>query len=230
MEGIKQMLPAPRAAAVARQMSVAGDPDWVTALAARAFVYGELRTQPAIAGRLLINQSRLGFVAARSALMQRADGQRGDHWAFEAREWDVPVWFWESFTSEDSSSQAWELGTFAGRGIAPTGRCTITLTGVYFARSSLAAMLPELAKSTAPALAAATGGRLPAAFWDDLWCAVWGEVHRGDLKPKLLADVERAMMQWITDNDHRAAESVVRERARKMLAEYQREDGNLPRR
>lgn len=190
-------------------------------------LYGQLRAQPVIAGRLLIDQCRLGFVAARAVLMQRADGQRADNWAVEAREWDVPVWFWESFTSEGSSSQVWELGTFTGRGMAPTGRCSITLTGLYFARSSLEAMLPEAVKPTAPALAAATGGRLPAAFWDDLWCAVWGEVHRGDLKPKLLADVERAMMQWITDNGHTAAESVVRERARKMLAAYEREDGNL---
>lgn len=228
LDGVIQMLPPTRAATIARQLSVAGDPDWVNAKAARAFMYDDLRVQPVLAGGQLIDECRLGFVAGRAVLMQRADGQRPDDWTVEAREWDIPNWFWQDFTTDGSSSQDWTRGVFAGRGRGPAGRCWMTLTGVYFARSSLDAMIPTKNPQVAMPAPRAVGGRPPAAFWDDLWCAVWGDVHRGDLQPTRPADVYNAMMKWIVDNGHMAAESVVKLRARKMFAAYQREDGNHP--
>jgi hypothetical protein len=58
-------------------------------------------------------------------------------------------------------------------------------------------MLPENAvakEHDTPVVAALPKGRPPAAFWDDLWCAVWGRVYRGELIPKRQADVESAML------------------------------------
>jgi hypothetical protein len=75
--------------------------------------------------------------------MRFARGADPDDWTTEAREWDVPIWFWESFTANYASSQDWEKGRFAGRGTAPQGYGWMTLQGVYFLRSSLDVLLPR---------------------------------------------------------------------------------------
>lgn len=60
------------------------------------------------------------------------------------------------------------------------------------------------------------GGRPPAEFWDDMWAAIAASLYSGDLKPRSQADVERAMATWIEANDHSAADSTVRGRARRL--------------
>ena len=219
LSGICEMLPAMARPLVARRLSVAGDPDWITAQAARAFMYTELRVQPAAAGELLIDQCRLGFVAVRAVKMQRARGVRADEWTEEAREWDVPQWYWDDFTAPGSSSQQWERGVFAGRGRAQDW---ITLSGVHFSRDSLLAMLPTKPASAEP-VADTSRGRLPALFWDELWCAVFGMIFRGELIPKTQADIQRAMLDWASNHDHSLSDSSAKPRARRMFAEYQRE-------
>ncbi len=74
--------------------------------------------------------------------MRFALGSKPDDWTSEAREWDVPLWFWEDFTPRDASTQNWETGLFAGQGRGPQGYGWITLNGVYFLRSSLDVLLP----------------------------------------------------------------------------------------
>lgn len=222
LSGICEMLPAPTRPIVARRLSVAGDPDWITAQAARAFMYNELRAQPASAGELLIDQCRLGFVAARAVLMQRASSGRAGEWTEEAREWDVPQWYWDDFTASGSSSQQWERGVFAGRGHGKHVQDWMTLSSVHFSRASLVAMLPNKVADAEPA-ADGSRGRLPAPFWDELWCAVFGMIFRGELIPKTQADVQRAMLDWASNHDHSLSESSAKLRARRMFAEYQRE-------
>jgi len=228
LAGLMEMLPPERRAELARKVSIAGDPRWVTAQAARAFFYNELSASPTQAGALLLDQCRLGFVAARAVLCRYADEDQPDHWTYEEREWDVLPWFWTEFTLEGQSSQDWERGIFSGRGSAPKGRCSITLNGVYFAGSSLNSMLPASAivDTTKPPKPNSSGGRPPAAFWDDLWCAVWGDIYRGDFTPKRQADVERAMLDWASANGHELSESAVKARARRLFAELQSEGRN----
>ena len=226
LSGICEMLPAATRPIVARRLSVAGDPDWIPALAARAFMYTEMGAPPAAAGGLLIEQCRLGFVAARAVKMQRADGGPPDDWTDEAREWDVPQWYWDNFTASESSSQQWERGVFSGRGSGPHGYSWITLSGVYFSRDSLLAMLPGKPAAKGDAVAEVRQGRPPAAFWDELWCAVFGMIWHGELTPKVQADITRAMLDWASENDHPLSEASAKPRARRLFIEYQREAKN----
>lgn len=76
---------------------------------------------------------------------------------------------------------------------------------------------PVIAPPIPPALPSPKkGGRPPAEFWDDMWAAIAAALYVGSLKPKTQADVERAMADWITANDHSAADSTVRARARRL--------------
>lgn len=222
LSGLLDMVPVERRGSVSRELSVAGSSEWRSALAARRLMYEDGGQHPQTAGEYLIDQCRLGFVAARAVQMQRADGGRPDKWTSDAREWDIPDWFWDCFTLPGSSSQNWERGVFAGKGRTPTGSCWITLTGVYFAENALAA---TVARDPVPAPKVPTestpGGRPPALFWDDLWCAMFGDIFRG-FQPKSQGEIERAMMAWAAMNGHELGESTVKPRARKLLAEYRR--------
>ncbi|MEA1072045.1 hypothetical protein [Sphingomonas sp. LY160] len=220
LNDVLEMLPVERRAIAARSLSVVGNPAWLNAKEARRFTYEKGGVNPVQAGQVLVDQSRLGFVQARATLAQRARGGQPDNWSSEEREWDIPEWFWENFTEKGTSSQDWERGLFAGKGRTPDGVCWITLTGVFFLVESLNTLLPRNAIE-APAAPAAPnpGGRPRKEWWDDLWCAVWGEVHRGELIPKTQADLERAMLAWTESRGESVSESTVKPLARKMFAE-----------
>lgn len=143
LDDLLKMLPFDQHAATRRRLSVAGNPAWASAREARRFAYNEAGLQPVTAGNGIIEQARLGFVTARAVEMRWAAGQRSDEWTREEREWDVPTWFWEHFTTQDASSQDWEQGRFSGRGRGPQGYGWLTLNGVHFLRSSLDVLLPS---------------------------------------------------------------------------------------
>jgi hypothetical protein len=230
LDGVLAMVPAGRRARLARDLSVASDPAWASSREAWqiARIVGGL--DPETAGRVLINQCELGFIAARAVSVRRTGGNAPPE-EREHREWDIPVWFWSSFARPRYSFQGWEQGKFEGSGDSPNGKCQITLTGVYFLHESLAAAfpppIPPVEHHGAPAARPVrAGGRPPADYWDDLWCAVWGSIYRGDLKPKTQADVERAMLQWASDHDHEPVASTIRPRARKLMKALEDEGEN----
>jgi hypothetical protein len=70
--------------------------------------------------------------------------------------------------------------------------------------------------STAPVRAKNSGGRPPAPFADDLMCAIWASIYRGDLKPQRQADVERAIKDWTVAQGHDLGDTSAREKARKI--------------
>jgi len=222
-EGLRKLLPPEQVAWALRELSVSSDPAWISASEARRFMYETVGAPPIIAGPRLLDQCRLGFVPARAQLMQKRIYANSTKWSAEEREWDVPEWFWTSFTQTGSSSQDWDRGTFKGNGHAPTGSCHIQLTGVYFLRSALDALVSHPVSLKLPSPEQNKGGRPRKEWWDDLWCAVWGLAYRGDLQPKNQADIERAMMAWIEERGETASESTIKPLARKMFAEMQRE-------
>ncbi|WP_394999192.1 hypothetical protein [Sphingomonas sp.] len=229
IDGLREMMSPDKAATILRELSVAGDAGWMTAKVARRFMYNELSLQPVIAGAALLDQCRLGFATARAVLMQQTDrAQPFNAWTDEAREWEIPGWFWEGFTKQGSSSQDWERGVFAGKGLGPSGVCYMTLTGVHFARTPLEAMRPTPNGGDAVATLTTNvkAGRPPADFWDDLWCAVWGQIYRAELLPKRQADVERAMLAWASDRNFDLSESAAKPRARRLFQEYEKEGKN----
>jgi hypothetical protein len=75
--------------------------------------------------------------------------------------------------------------------------------------------------ATASPLPINKGGRLPAAFWDDVWAAIAMQLYDGDLKPKSQAEIERAMAQLINDANFSASTATVRDRARKLWVRWQ---------
>ena len=227
LAGVLELLPVERRAAAARSLSVVGMPGWLSAKEARQFGYGRAGLNPASAGRAIMDGCLLGYVTARAVLMRRADGGESKGWSAEEREWDIPEWYWDNFTQPNSSAQDWERGVFSGRGRGPHGYCAMTLTGVYFVAETLNLLLgndARQAESVAPALN--PGGRPRKEWWDDLWCAIWGDVYRGKLDPKRQADIEQAMLTWAESNGHSISESMIRPVARKMLAEMTRKDEN----
>jgi hypothetical protein len=239
LEGVLAMIPAERRGDHRLSLSVAGDPAWLTAHQARQRVGSSAGLADARARTLLIDNCRLGFLSARVVLMQRSDARRPGEWSHEEREWDVPAWFWSNFIDlevEDwndwsDSPHNWERGVFAGQGDSPTGACWLALSGTHFHVEALQALYPPVRQPTAtsdplPDPRQTPGGRPPASFWDDLWCSVWGQIYRGDLKPKLQADVEKAMLEWASAHGHEPSHSTIRSRARKLFQALQDEGKN----
>ena len=142
LDDLLKLIPFEEHAATRRRLSVAGNPAWVSAREARRFAYDQAGVQPVKAGKAVVKQCRFGFISARAVEMRFARGSKPGDWTEEAREWDIPTWFWEDFTMQEASSQDWEQGSFSGRGRAPQGYGWMTLDGVYFLRPSLDVLLP----------------------------------------------------------------------------------------
>jgi hypothetical protein len=220
--GLKQMLSPLSGAELARQLSVISSPDWISAREARQFAWERLGANPVAAGDVLIQHLKLGFVAGRAVLMQGCRSKDDGEWEAEEREWDIPDWYWESFVGKESSSQDWAQGKFSGRGLSPDGLRWITLSGVHFSASALRFLASGPSDDPHVQVTQNKGGRPRKEWWDDLWCAVWGDVYRGDLKPKSQAEIERAMMDWAIAQDESVSESTLKPLARKMFVELQR--------
>jgi len=219
LSGLLETLPFDRRGVTARSLSVAGNPAWISATAARQFAYNEGKANPAMAGTAVLEQAKLGFLTARAVLAQGSKGETDEaEWSWEAREWDVPSWFWKTFADKGSSTQDWASGCFSGKGRGPNGLGYITLHGVHFLKESLSALLPATVATAANLEPKNKGGRPPAAFADDLMCVIWGLIHQGDFRPKNQADIERAMLDWTERNGHELGSTAARGKARKVYA------------
>ena len=219
--GLRQMLSPQCAAETARQLSVVSNPEWVSARGARQFAWENLGANPVAAGDTVLQHVKLGFVPARAVLMQKAMKSSSD-WDLEEREWNIPDWFWADFAEKGSSTQDWAQGKFSGSGITPQGRFYITLTGIHFSLPALRDLVSATPGQAAAQAAQNKGGRPPKEWWDDLWCAVWGQIYRGDFKPKSQAEIERAMMDWVLAREESVSESTLKPLARKMFIELER--------
>ena len=73
------------------------------------------------------------------------------------------------------------------------------------------------------------GGRPAQAWWDDLWCDIWGLIYEGKLIPNTQAEVEKTMLEWAAQRGHSPAESTIRPKARKLFAVFSGGVKNPPR-
>jgi integrase len=122
------------------------------------------------------------------------------------------------WSPEHSSSQDWELGVFTGLGNGPSGLRSVTLTAVHFLREPLASLSTTRGEPpVSPSPPKNPGGRPPAAFNDDLMCAVWKRIYEGDLKPKKQAEIERAILDWAATKGYEFSSTTAREKARKIF-------------
>lgn len=226
LSGITDMLPVERRAEVARSLSVAGNPEWVSAAEAVQLAC----QRPGITnGRaLIVEHGRLGLLTGRAVLAQGFTGPDLETCTWETREWQMPTTFWDCVEQATDRFQEWDLSRLSA-GAAINGKPEwLRASGVHI----LAGPLREpVAASPAQALSGAAttkgGGRPPQPWWDDLWCAVWGLINQGDFKPETQADVERAMLAWVEMNGHELSETAVKPKARKLLQAYKGEVTNF---
>lgn len=224
-EGIRSMLTPQKAASAARELSVVGDPNWLSAKAARTFVFDRFKHNPASAGPALIDHCKLGFVPARAVLMQRSRNGDNRNFNLEVREWDVPHWFWQNLTEPGKGTQDWERGLFTAHGSSPEGVFTCCLSGMHFEAAALEALAAGKPQSNSGSIVSGVG-RPPKEWWADLWCAVWGQVVHGELTPKNQADIERSMLDWVAERGETVAESTIKPMAKKVWLEWNREAKN----
>lgn len=226
LTGILKMINADERGLVARSLSVAGNPDWLSSLEARRLCYAVVN--PISAATWLLEQARLGFVSARAVKAEMKRAISDDHCIWAEREWDIPVWFWESFTKQLESHQNWETGRFSGRGRAPDGSGEMVLSGVYFHAQTLRLLIGQEDHRPDNEPRAADEperrGRKPQYDWPAAVSAIWGKLYRNELLPlpRTQADIERAMIEVLRVGDKEPSESTVRPYAKCIFEELEK--------
>ena len=235
LSGVLNAIPAEQRGAVAVQFSVAGSANWISADRAIALIAPVALRPAKSAETRIIEAARLGFVVAR-AVEALAAGRGFDNWSWREREWNIPAWFWEMYTGSESGSRSFEQDTARGRGRGPHG-AYMQLNGIHFFRSDLErqfGLSPPVHEQADLSKAEARldkptknqGGRPPAAFADEMMCAIWALIYQGDLKPKRQAEVEKALLDWATAHNYELGVTAAREKARRIFTTISKEDEN----
>lgn len=132
--GVMELLPFERRALATRNLSVAGNPLWMSAQIARRFAYEHCGVSVQGSSEFILEQARLGFLAGRAVLAQCAGAQSSGRWLWEIREWNIPASFWEALHWQ--SPPNWELGKFK----AELGNRFVTVGSVHFTAESVQAL------------------------------------------------------------------------------------------
>ena len=219
LDDVLEMIAVERRPIVARNLSVAGNPAWVSAQEALRICYSDYGHNPVSAREAIIVQAKLGFIVARAVSAEGGSYDRNGPPKWNEREWDVPTWFWNSF-DVPLSGDAWVQGNFCGEGNGPNGITRLTLNGLYFYRESLCAL--GSADDPPKVADGATKGRKPVYDWEGATAAIWGQIFRGELIPKNQAEVEKAFQRQLAKGDKEPGESTVRPYANRVWEEFSR--------
>jgi hypothetical protein len=106
-------------------------------------------------------------------------------------------------------------GTLAGALRPPSPNASPVVT------EAISAPVPK-----APVAVTGIGGRPRKEFWDDLLIAVFEKFWLENFSPKSQADVERAMLDWVSERGERLGESSVKAPARKLWKLFQKGEGS----
>lgn len=213
---LSELVPADQKAEALRRISIVHQDEWISARQLASQLQNE--TDVSDVERAIVEACQLGQIGARAL---RAQGFYRDResldWA--AREWEVPLWFWRDLVRPDHF-QNWNLNKAHGDGAHNGGHVRIELQGVHFHRSCLGNLgLTDGATRNASASRVATGRR-PKHDWTEASLAIFGLIHRGDLKPESQADVERALIGYLSKGDEMPPESTVRPYAKMIWQEH----------
>jgi hypothetical protein len=180
--------------------------EWISAADAVALLKGIMAY--GLATRAICKRAHAGLMKAR-AVRFICGGQAADNT-------DIPAEMWWA-DGEAALTQNWATGDFETW--INNRELQLQAYGVTFRRSEIESMLPAQPTSSAPAPAAKAAGGRPKASWsDDLWIEMCRQLYDGDLKPKRQRDITKAMMDWLSARGEDAAESTIKERARKLWA------------
>jgi hypothetical protein len=173
----------------------------------------------AYAAEAIVNAMPVQTLYPISIRIWRAVNEWGSHWNLA---------FWDT---NDTEVELYGTGTDPD--------IEVRLYGIRFDPVGIEKMLPAEAKpSPAPVPARATpipappepvaqiisssrAGRPRKDFWDDLIIATMKAIWDGDLQPKTYADVERWMLTWASDHDHKLSDTTVKGPAKKVFAAHQ---------
>lgn len=156
----------------------------------------------------ICKRAKAGLVRSRARLFKINTRAESDS--------EIPAHFWWA-EGKAALTADWITGDFE---TWLDSKILLQAFGVTFMRADIEAMLPAdaLAASAPTAAAAKAGGRPSADWWDDLWVEICRQVWEGELQPKKQADIENAMLVWLTAQNLSASNSTVRPRARKLWA------------
>lgn len=217
LSGVLEMLPTERRADVTRRLSVAGRAEWVSAAEASLLA---CRLPGVINGRkYIVEQARLELLQGQAVLAERFTGRDCTTRTWDEREWPIPTLVWDGIEQATNVHQQWDLGRLIA-GVAVDGKPHwLRLSGVHILAKPLRGALSITAPpAPEPTSRPTAGGRLPAEWWDDMWCAMCSQVFEGKLIPNSQAEIEKAMLQWAQDHGHEPSVSTVRPKARKLFA------------
>lgn len=204
-----------------RQISLVGDPDWISARELQLLMMKI--HNPAKVETAIVEACQLGQIAGRAARMKCID--TGSSSRFDSNsetasmEWDIPIWFWRELVKPDHF-QDWRLNKAHGSGRRKNKSIKIELQGVHFHRSGLVNL--GLASADSKQSSKAAGGRKPTYDWQASSLAVFGHIHRGDFKPENQADIERALIEHLSDGKSEPSQSTVRPYAKLIWEESQK--------
>lgn len=101
---------------------------------------------------------------------------------------------------------------------------SVALRGVRFDPAGLndllapyAARLAEPISLADPAMPPAKGGRPRLEYWEPLLIEMARQLYEGELKPKRLVDIEKAMQDWLSTKGFNWSETPLRTRAHKLF-------------
>ncbi|WP_299194700.1 hypothetical protein [uncultured Erythrobacter sp.] len=189
---LSELVPSHLQAAAMREISLSSDQEWISARDLQQMMF--TLHNSAQARSAIVEACQLGHIAGRAERMTGEDSSGSSKLdpvsRYGALAWDIPIWFWRDFI-RDASTQNWSLSKVSGDGYRERRSIKIELQGVHFHRSGLINL--GLEDSTEPEARQAKSGRKPTYDWLATCLAIFGEIHRGDLKPENQADIERAL-------------------------------------
>jgi len=204
-----------------REISLYSDQEWISACDLQQMMFA--LHNAAQAGSAIVEACQLGHIAGRAERMTGAApiGSRKPDSSSQFAEmaWDVPIWFWRDFISAPDN-QEWGLNRICGEGHREDRWAKFKLQGMHFHRSGLINLGLEASKE--PEARQAKSGRKPTYDWPAACLAIFGEIHRGDLKPENQADIERALISHLSRGDKQPSESTVRPYAKQIWDETQK--------
>lgn len=213
---ISDLVPSDRKAEALRRISSADRDQWISAreLASRLQKEADVTNVE----KAIVEAAQLGQISARALRAQGSFRHRSFlDWA--VREWDVPLWFWRELVRPDHY-QNWNLNTAHGDGTRNGEDIRIQLQGVHFHRSGLEHIGLADGGARDSSSSRASTGRRPKYDWPAATLAIFGLIHRGDLKPSSQADVERALICHLTNGDEMPSDSSVRPYAKLIWHEH----------
>jgi hypothetical protein len=199
-----------KGAGFARAEQVESKEEWITAAEAARLLKPVFNSEY-LAQMTICKRAHAGLIRARAEKFMIDDKVRDNS--------EIPKQFWWA-EGGNALHQNWPTGDFDTW--IKRDEVHLQAFGVSFLRADIEKMIPAskpeapAAAASPPALATPKGGRPKADWWEDLWIEMCRQLYGGELIPKTQADIERAMHQWISDHDHTAGGTTVRDRASKL--------------